>query len=207
MIEELCNYTQQNNNEISLFNLKKIDKLEFKQLDFISKIETRESSRNFERIDRKEIDIESIVNLFELLTTIYSELLSSSKSLKLCFLDNNSLLDITKRLYLYDNKDFIKLPIRCEISNSSLFLQPELHDGVGVLLFLWDSEYLNNIMIDDPHQYRELIMISGFLGYLASVYGNICEFNGTVFAGAVQKEWDKIVIDSKYTPLFGYAFG
>ncbi|MCR5051338.1 MAG: hypothetical protein K6A66_01395 [Streptococcus sp.] len=206
MIEELISYTQRSNSGKSFFDFKRIDKLDFENFNFISDIEMRESNRIFSNKSNS-INKETITELFDFIYNIYHKILETPDMLTLCFLDSNKVINGNRNLYTYDGEEFTSIPIRHEITNSSLFLQPELHEGAGVLLFLWDSSFINTITDNEPSQYRDIIMVSGFLGYLSSVYGMLQGLSGTVFAGAVQKEWDKITINSNYIPLFGYAFG
>lgn len=204
MIEEVIFCTKQNDSAESIIDFSKLEQIDFKKIDYKNFIEKRESNRDFE--DKKVQNPHEVHQLFEFINDIKNEILVNPDILSLCFLDSQCCLNIKRGIYVYRNREFISLNIREEIENNSLFLQEELNKGTGVLLFLWRNDILTEIARNKPYQYREILTISGILGYLASVFGFSVDYKGTVFAGAIQKEWDRILVNSEYKPIFAYAF-
>lgn len=204
MIEKLISYTKKNDQMNSIIDFSKLQQLDFKKFNYEKYIEKRKSSRNFN--NNSEVSLYEVHQLFDFIENIKNELLLNPDVLSLCFLDSQCTINQERGIYIYQNGQFISLEIREKIINNSLFLQEELNKGTGVLLFLWENNFVNTVMREKAFQYRELLTISGTLGYLASIFGFLKDYKGTVFAGAIQKEWDRIVVTTEYRPIFAYAF-
>lgn len=205
MIEELVDYTRLDRKSNNLYDINKIKKVDLKTEDFYKLLDQRQSFRLFSN-NAKKSNLKFIKSLYNFLTEISNELLYEPNFLKLCFLDSSKVLDNEEKLYIFNSNNFLEIKTYKSIEKENLFLQSEIHDSTGTLMFLWDNNVLENYIDKQPYLYRDILLFSGYLGYIASLFGTQNEIKGTVFAGAIQNEWELLVKHPKYTPIFAYAF-
>lgn len=140
------------------------------------------------------------------LGTIFRDI---KEDVEIYVIDNDALLDNDSgegsSIYTYHEGVFTQQKLYSPITRKSLYLQEEMHDASVVFFFVWNKGKLEENY--PPRYYREINMISGFLGHQLSLKAAEQNFQGTIFAGLSPVEFSAILRKDTDTfiPLFAYA--
>jgi hypothetical protein len=171
-------------------------------------IEKRSSFRLFSktknRISRDTLlDFCTYVNF--LVETIFHDI---QNELSLYIIDNDHIINQSSKgpsIFTFYNGEFEEQSTFLTIQRDSLYLQEEMHDASVVFFFVWDKK---NLSQKYPLRfYREINMISGFLGHQLSLKATSLDFRGTIFAGISPVEFSAILQKDpyQYLPIFAFA--
>lgn len=209
MINEITNYTRIKKNSTNLFDFN-TDLSFLNELNYQEHIYDRQSSRHFKssaiNVERKDL-----IKLFTFLNEFIVKTFKFPSILRLAVVDNKKIISNNKKIYTYSDKQFHEIKTDGDIKKSNLYLQQEMHDSDATIFFLWDTEKLLDEKSPEfsSSNYKNMIMYSGILGQLSSEYGEKNSWIGTVFAGIIVADWEKIVVDKQfanYQPIFAYSF-
>lgn len=207
MIEDIITHTQVNSQVPSLFNFN-VDLSILEKLNYDKNILTRESFRYFDG-KRSLSSADDIIELCNFLNEVISSIFRYPDIVEIGVVDNKGIFGHKKpSILVYRNHNLAPISISSDIGRDNLYIQEEMHDCDGVVFFLWDLSKIPNNYIEHGRFYKEIIMMSGFLGQLTSEYAENLSWKGTVFAGLMEADWNAIVNkkDALKKPIFAYAF-
>lgn len=206
-IREVTSNTKKNNNCIENFKIRDIIiPIENVNESLVERQSHREFSKEIRRIDYLKLtDLCDYIQTFA--KTLFAEV---QESLSLYVIDNNSIIDnnLTDQplIYIYKNSELLKQTTFIPVDRKSMYLQEEIHDASIILFFVWDINSLSKKY--SLRYYREIMLISGFLGHQASLKATSEGFEGTLFSGISPAEYSVIFRKDlkEFLPVFAYAF-
>lgn len=209
MIDQIILYTQINSLTSSLFELN-TDWSFLAGLNYDENIKKRKSFRYFD-LNRYISSKEEIITIVNFLQDIVQRIFKVPNSIELCFVDNKGIFGFEKpSILVFENEkgEFRKIDIDSNIDRDNLYIQEEMHDADGVFFFLWDLIQLPTEYTNNGRFYKEIIMMSGFLGQIISEFAEKVSWKGTLFAGVMESDWKSLVPDEFVSkkPIFAYAF-
>lgn len=127
--------------------------------------------------------------------------------LRLCVLDNFGAIEGNKEPEIYgwdvENEKYVPITHSKRITRQTLFIQDEMHDASVVFFYLWNIEQLSEYQ---PCFYKDVISISGLLGYQFNLLATKLSYRGTMFAGITLVEYESVFDDyGKNMPVYAFA--
>lgn len=200
MIEEIIRYTTITKNNISILDL-----------NLLRELNNKENFLRGSSLNRSEdySNISEILDIFQILNKVVVKVLKYPKILEICILDNKGIIgQPNKGIYSFKNNEFNKINITSKISRKNLFIQEELHDFDGIIFFLWDISILPKKILDNGRFYKEILILSGFLGQILSKYTERVSWKGTLLDGVNEADWKSLAPEGYQhkLPILAYAF-
>lgn len=208
MIEEIISFTKISKDELSLFDFNN-DLSMLNDLNYYSHIENRQSFRLFDPKINLSTE-QDLIGIFNLLDNIVNSIFKLPEIIDLCIVDNKGNLHKNQKdIYIYKENNFKKIITQKTWNKENFYIQEEMHDADGVIFFLWDFSKIPKEYREYGRFYKEIIMLSGFLGQVVAEYAEKANWKGTPFAGIIESDWDSIVnraYSSNKKPIFAYSF-
>ncbi|MGU7946671.1 hypothetical protein ACS60E_03170 [Streptococcus suis] len=163
----------------------------------------RESYRDF-KIDKKtKLTKSDLYDFYRRFTELLYILNLDESIVSLCLIDNKGVISKQKKMYKVLESDFVEIETNGPINRDSLYIQEEMHDAGVVIFFLWESKILQ----EDYCRYKDVLLMSGFLGHQIQILATKKDIKGTMFAGVTLVEFYGVTdydFDSKI-PIFAVA--
>jgi hypothetical protein len=209
MISEIRGHTSNTKENINCISDFPLSNKSFSVKNFDKTLDERASFRLFSKSVHR-ISYANLISIGNYLSLLIEENFPAIKTdVSINIIDNDSIIDTTTNtqssIYVFQDNEFKKQATYLPINGDTLYLQEEMHNSSVVFFFVWNIKSLSKKY--ESRFYREITMISGFLGHQVSLKAVTEGFRGTMFSGISPVEFTTILQKdgSSFLPIFAYA--